>query len=74
MKQNIEIDLLFVEPILSKESLMELTPLAPLSMVSSLPGSYYKTEKTPTKLMLAGLFENILGWHFDDNLRKDIFD
>lgn len=41
-----------------------ITPLAPLSMVHSLPGSYYKTEIVPTKQMLCGLFENILGWHF----------
>jgi len=45
--------------------ILEIEPLAPLSMVSELPGSYYKTLKSPDKKMLCGLFENILGWHID---------
>ena len=51
---------------------LEIEPLAPLSMVSELPGSYYKTLKSPDKKMLCGLFENILGWHFDLADRKVI--
>ncbi|HPM10566.1 MAG TPA: type I-PGING CRISPR-associated protein Cas5p [Paludibacter sp.] len=49
-----------------------IEPLAPLSMVSDLPGSYYKTLKSPNKKMLCGLFENILGWHIDLADRKAI--
>lgn len=42
-----------------------IEPLAPLSMISELPGSYYKTLKIPNKKMICGLLENIIGWHFD---------
>jgi CRISPR-associated protein Cas5 len=52
---------------------VEIQPLAPLSMVSELPGPYYKTLKFPDKKMLCGLFENILGWHIDIADRKQIF-
>lgn len=52
--------------------ILEIEPLAPLSMVSELPGSYYKTLKSPDKKMLCGLFENILGWHIDLAQRKVI--
>lgn len=44
---------------------LEILPLAPMSMVSDLPGSYYKSLKSPSKKMICGLFENLLGWHFD---------
>lgn len=52
--------------------ILEIEPLAPLSMVSELPGSYYKTLKSPDKKMLCGLFENILGWHINLAHRKEI--
>lgn len=54
------------------DAILEIEPLAPLSMVSELPGSYYKTLKSPDKKMLCGLFENILGWHIDLADRKAI--
>lgn len=50
--------------------ILEIEPLAPLSMVSDLPGSFYKSLKKPSKKMLCGLFENILGWHIDLADRK----
>lgn len=52
--------------------ILEIKPLAPLSMVTELPGSYYKTLKSPDKKVLCGLFENILGWHIDLEDRKAI--
>ncbi len=52
--------------------ILEIEPLAPLSMVNELPGSYYKTLKSPDKKMLCGLFENIMGWHIDLADRKAI--
>lgn len=70
---TIDISLLFEEPKLDKEVVVIVRPLAPLSMVSNLPGSYYKTERVPTKQMLCGLFENLLGWHFSEDDRKRIF-
>ncbi|MFM2268906.1 MAG: hypothetical protein RL757_2347 [Bacteroidota bacterium] len=57
---------------LEKEVRVELIvePLAPLSMVSTMPGSFYKTLSTPSKQQLCGAFENVLGWHFDENFKN----
>jgi len=64
IETNIDISILQRMPTLDKEGVvLEIQPLAPLSMVSELPGSYYKTLKMPDKKMLCGLFENVLGWH-----------
>ena len=63
--KSIDLSILKKIPDLSKEAILEIQPLAPLSMVSELPGSYYKTLKTPDKKMICGMFENILGWHID---------
>lgn len=61
--ENIDLKLLQKEPTLDKKVTLVIEPLAPLSMVNDLPGSFYKALKSPTKKMLCGLFENILGWH-----------
>jgi len=68
-----DISLLFEKSELDTSVILTIQPLAPLSMVSSLPGSYYKTERIPTKFMLSGLFENLLGWHFSKEDRANIF-
>jgi len=68
----LDLSLLQKPPELNKEVILDITPLAPLSMVSELPGSYYKTLKSPSKKMLCGLFENILEWHIDAKDRKEI--
>jgi CRISPR-associated protein Cas5 len=70
--ENLDIRILEKIPELTKKVILEIEPLAPLSMVSELPGSYYKTLKSPDKKMLCGLFENILGWHIDLKDRKAI--
>lgn len=62
---NIDLSILKDVPKLDCMSIVEITPLAPLSMVSDMPGSFYKTLHAPNKKMLCGLFENILGWHID---------
>ena len=67
-----DISILGKEPILDKTAKLTITPLAPLSMVAEMPGSYYKTLNKPSKKMLCGLFENVLGWHFDLETRKSI--
>lgn len=69
---NIDISLLFEETKLNMKTLITIQPLAPLSMVNSMPGSYYKTERIPTKFMLCGLFENTLGFHISHKDRKAI--
>jgi len=70
--KNLDLSILAKIPEPNLDVLLEIEPLAPLSMVSELPGSYYKTLKSPDKKMLCGLFENILGWHIDLVDRKAI--
>ena len=44
--------------------------LAPLSMVSAQPGSYYQSAQAPSDTMLLGMVENALGWHLGPADRK----
>ena len=73
MESNIDLSILKKLPELKTQAVLSIRPLAPLSMVSELPRSFYKTMKYPSKKMLCGLFENMLGWHFDNKLRLEIF-
>ena len=70
---KIDLSLLKEMPKLNRKLTLVIRPLAPLSMVSELPGSFYKTLKYPSKKMICGLFENLLGWHFDVKTREAIF-
>jgi len=76
MKETLDkyLDLSILEgvPCLNREIILEIQPLAPLSMTGDLPGSYFKTLKSPSKKMLCGLFENVLDWHIDAADRKEI--
>jgi CRISPR-associated protein Cas5 len=69
---KINLDIIFQKPSLDKKVKLTIMPLAPLSMVSAIPGSYYKTDDIPDKYKICGLFENILGWHFDKEDRLKI--
>jgi len=69
----IDLNILFQKPEKDKIVTLEILPLAPLSMVSNIPGTYYKTQEIPDKFKLCGLFENILGWHFGKNDRIAIY-
>lgn len=60
------------KPELTEKIKLIIQPLAPLSMVSEIPGTYYKAQNTPDKHKVCGLFENILGWHFSMNDRTKI--
>jgi CRISPR-associated protein Cas5 len=71
-KMDIDLSFLFEEPKLDMSALLNIQPLAPLSMVNSMPGSYYKTEHAPTKFMLCGLMENVLGLHVSDSDRQKV--
>jgi len=70
MVNNINLNFYEEEPLLDFSGNLEIQPLAPLSMVSSQPGSYFRSELAPTTDMLLGLCENALGWHFHNDLRK----
>jgi CRISPR-associated protein Cas5 len=70
--ENIDLSILQKAPELSQKAKVIIEPLAPISMVSDLPGSFYKSLKSPSKKMLCGLFENLLGWHIDIADRKEI--
>ena len=52
MESNIDLSILKKLPELQTQAVLTIRPLAPLSMVSELPGSFYKTMKFPSKKML----------------------
>jgi CRISPR-associated protein Cas5 len=72
MENEIDISNLFEKPVLNKQAILWIEPLAPLSMVVSMPGSYYRSQGEPSPFMIYGMLENMLGWHFDDKIRRDI--
>lgn len=53
--------------------LLQIEALAPLSMASGHPGNYYQSLRSPSPHMLYGMLENALGWHFAEDIRKDLF-
>ena len=59
MESNIDLSILKKLPELQTQAVLTIRPLAPLSMVSELPGSFYKTMKFPSKKMLCGLFDRV---------------
>ncbi len=67
-----DISPIFEQPYLSEKVKLTIIPLAPLSMVSDIPGSYYRSDKKPSKFHLSGLMENILGWHISNEDRLAI--
>lgn len=71
---KIDLSILKETPQLTVSAELLLEPLAPLSMVNEMPGSFYKTLKKPSQKMICGLIENVLGWHFDWKDRKSIQD
>lgn len=68
-----DISILFQNPMKDIKVKLTIEPLAPLSIVSTLPGSYYKSLDKPTKANLCGMFENVLGWHIGPKDRSNIF-
>jgi CRISPR-associated protein Cas5 len=67
-----DLSILFHEPVKDKQVMLTIEPLAPLSIVSTLPGSYYKSLDKPTKANLCGMFENVMGWHIGSKDRSKI--
>lgn len=60
---------IFEMPVLSEKVKLTILPLVPLSMVSEIPGSYYRSDVKPSKFHLSGLLENLLGWHISNEDR-----
>lgn len=60
------LDLLSPPPDFAASGILEVSPLAPLSMVAKLPGKYYTSQSQPTEAMLLGVLENALGWHIGE--------
>lgn len=59
-------------PTLDASGVLHVEALAPLSLVASQPGQFYRSQPAPTEPMLYGLIENALGWHFDEAGRKGL--
>lgn len=70
---HIDLSFFTEPPELEQRLTLEIAALAPLSMVSAQPGSYFRSEISPTVDMIHGLLENALGWHFEDKTRRLIF-
>src|SRR5437764_461424 len=60
---QLDFSFLLQPPDFSTHARLTIESLAPLSMVTSMPGKYYRSQPEPTDEMLYGLLENALGWH-----------
>lgn len=57
---------------LTAKAMLYIEPLAPLSLVTSMPGAYYRSQREPSDFMIYGMLENLLGWHFTNDIRNKI--
>lgn len=69
VSNNIKIEVLFEKPEPTIKASLFIEPLAPLSLVTSMPGAYYRSQREPSEFMIYGMLENLLGWHFTDSER-----
>lgn len=69
---NVDLGFLLQPPDFSTNAILTIEALAPLSVVPAMPGEFYCSQLEPTKEMLYGMLENILGWHFSKEERKSI--
>lgn len=67
---KLDLKFLLEPPQWSVRGKLSIDALAPLSMVSSMPGKYYRSQPEPTDEMLYGMIENAFGWHISVNERK----
>jgi CRISPR-associated protein Cas5 len=66
-----DLKFLLQPPDFSVRAKLTIDALAPLSMVTSMPGKYYRSQPEPSQEMLYGLLENALGWHTTDKEDKE---
>ncbi|MBO2033801.1 hypothetical protein J4D99_20585 [Siccationidurans ginsengisoli] len=69
---NLPLDLLLPPPDYTARGILEISALAPLSMVAKMPGKYYVSQSEPTQAMLLGALENALGWHLGEVERNQL--
>jgi CRISPR-associated protein Cas5 len=67
---NLNLDFLLEPPDFSVRGKLTIEALAPLSMVSSMPGKYYRCQPEPTDEMLFGMIENAFGIHLTGKTDK----
>lgn len=67
---NLDLSFLLQPPEFNVQAMLTIEALAPLSMVTSMPGKYYRCQPEPTQEMLWGMLENALGWHLCDGERN----
>lgn len=60
-------------PELTKKGKIVINAIHPLSMTTTQPGTYYRSQSSPTHDMLYGMIENAMGWHFGPKDRTKIF-
>lgn len=70
---TIDLSFYLEPPQLDTATDLQLEGLAPLSLVSDQPGSYFRSAVAPSAHMILGMLENALGWHFDDQARNALF-
>lgn len=69
---TLDLSFLLQPPDFSARAMLTVDALAPLSMVTSMPGKYYRSQPEPTDAMLYGLLENALGWHIEKKVRNQL--
>ncbi len=69
---NLDLSFLLEAPVFDTKAILTIDALAPLSMVTSMPGKYYRSQPEPTPEMLYGILENALGWHLGDKERSEL--
>lgn len=72
INQKMDFTFFFDPPIRSVQGTLIVQALAPLSMVSAQPGSYFQSAPVPSDAMLIGMIENALGWHLGPADRKAV--
>lgn len=72
MDMSIDLSFFLEPPKLTEKGKIVIDALTPLSMTTTQPGTYYRSQSVPTKNMLYGMIENALGWHFGPSDRSDI--
>jgi CRISPR-associated protein Cas5 len=67
---NLDLEFLLQPPEWAVKAKLNIEALTPLSMVTSMPGKYYRCQPEPTQDMLYALLENALGWHISSKERS----